>query len=128
MKTLTPRKRIVAGVALAATVCGIASMAPATASAAPAYGATYRQLIGHVTGPTYLEASTPSAGTYAVEYDVTGVSYWDTYINGTELGYVGGVAGTYYTRDVSLNGGGQLVQVTGPEGTGEADVYLVSVP
>lgn len=128
-------------VVAAATVFA-AGLVPATASAAPTpaassahkihkshkiHTATYRQLLGTVSGPTYLEASVPSAGNYAVEYDITsGVAFFDTYINGTELGYVGGGTGAYLTRSVTLTAGGQLVQVAGPEGSGTANVYIVS--
>lgn len=133
---------------VAAAAVFAAGLVPATASAAPTpavssahkihkshkshkshknYTATYRQLLGTVSGPTYLEASVPSAGNYAIEYDITsGVAFFDTYINGTELGYVGGGTGAYLTRSVPLTAGGQLVQVAGPEGSGTANVYIVS--
>ena len=102
---------------------------PATRAAACHHRVHYRQLIGTVTAGTYLEASVPTAGTYAIEYDITTTSaaFFDTYLNGTELGYVGGVTGRYVTRPVQLTAGGQLVQVVGPDGAGTADVYLISV-
>lgn len=84
-----------------------------------------RQLLGQVSRPTYLEASTPAAGVYAIEYDIKGTAFFDTYLDGTELGYVGGPTGTYRTRSISLTAGGHLVQVTGPDGSGTASVYLV---
>jgi len=103
--------------------------ARATPAAACHHCVHYRQLIGTVTASTYLEASVPTAGTYAIEYDITTTSaaFFDTYLNGTELGYVGGVTGRYVTRTVQLTAGGQLVQVGGPDGVGTADVYLISV-
>lgn len=133
-------------VAAAAAALFAVGVFPATASATPrASHATkcerahqaktcdqtqYRQLLGTVTDSTYLEASVPTAGSYAIEYDVTApnAAFFDTYVNGTELGYVGGATGTYVTRAVQLPAGGQLVQVVGPEGSGTADVYIVSVP
>ncbi len=101
----------------------------AARAAACHHHAHYRQLIGTVTAGTYLEASVPTAGTYAIEYDITTTSaaFFDTDLNGTELGYVGGVTGRYVTRTVQLTAGGQLVQVVGPDGAGSADVYLISV-
>ena len=103
--------------------------ATSAAHTAVSHKTHYRQLLGTVTGATYLEASVPTAGTYAIEYDITttDAAYFDTYINGTELGYVGGVTGRYVTRAVQLSAGGQLVQVLGPDGSGSADVYIVSV-
>ncbi len=103
--------------------------ARATRAAGCHHRAQYRQLIGTVTAGTYLEASVPTAGTYAIEYDITTTSAasFDTYLNGVELGYVGGVTGRYRTRTVQLTAGGQLVQVVGPDGTGTGDVYLISV-
>jgi len=103
--------------------------APATRATACHHHAHYRQLIGTVTAGTYLEASVPTAGTYAIEYDITTTSaaFFDTYLNGTELGYVGGITGRYVTSTVQLTAGGQLVQVGGPDGAGTADVYLISV-
>ena len=89
--------------------------------------APYRQLIGQVDESAYLEASVPSTGSYVIEYDVSGVAAFDTYVNGTELGYVGGPTGAYQTRAVQLTAGGQLVQVVGPEGSGTASVYIVQV-
>ncbi|MDI5962418.1 hypothetical protein [Streptantibioticus silvisoli] len=122
---------ITASVAVGA-FCGNASAAtghgPATAiHSAAAPKALSRQLLGQVSGPTYLEASAPVAGVYAVEYDVTGNAAFDTYIDGTELGYVGASPGVYQTRSVSLSAGGHLVQVAGPEGSGQASVYLVQI-
>lgn len=87
----------------------------------------FRQLIGTVSRPTYLEASVPGAGTYLVEYEVTGVGFFNTYVNGTELGYVGGPDGTYRTRTVELSAGGHLIRVTGPDGIATARVYLVRI-
>jgi len=103
--------------------------AAATRAGGCHHRAHYRQLIGTVTAGTYLEASVPTAGAYAIEYDITTTTaaYFDTYVNGTELGYVGGVTGRYRTRPVQLTAGGQLVQVVGPDGAGTADVHLVSV-
>ncbi len=97
-----------------------------TASASP-QAAPYRQLLGTVTASTYLEASVPRAGKYAIEYDITAnAAFFDTYVDGTELGYVGGSTGTYLTRAVQLSASGHLVQVAGPEGVGTANVYLVA--
>jgi hypothetical protein len=89
----------------------------------PAAG--YRQLIGQVSGPAFLEASVPAAGDYALEFDVSGLAFFDAYVNGVETGYAGGPDGDYQTRPLPLSAGGVLVQVTGPEGTGTAAVYLV---
>lgn len=108
---------------------GVAGADPASAArpvAAPA--ALYRQLIGQVSSPTYLEASTPAAGTYRIEYEIVGTAFFDTYVDGIELGYVGGPTGTYRTRTLRLSAGGHLVQVVGPEGSGRAKVYLAQVP
>jgi hypothetical protein len=67
------------------------------------------------------------AGTYAIEYDLTAnAAFFDTYVDGTELGYIGGATGTYLTRSVQLSSGGHLVQVAGPEGSGTANVYIVA--
>lgn len=77
-----------------------------------------RQLLGIVTGVTDFEVSAHNAGAYAVEYEVADVSFWNTYINGLELGYVGGSTGVYRTRSVTLTAGDHLVRVTGPEGHG----------
>ncbi|HEV2636408.1 MAG TPA: hypothetical protein VGX23_14755 [Actinocrinis sp.] len=104
-----------------------AASTPAAPGSAHAPKACSRQLIGTVSSPEYLEASAPAAGKYTVEYDVTGTAYFDTYVNGTELGYVGGGTGTYHTRSFSLSAGGVLVQVAGPEGSGQAKVYLDQV-
>ena len=84
-------------------------------------------MIGQTGGPTYLEASVPVTGTYLLEYEITGVAFFDTYVDGTELGYVGGAGGTYQTRALPLSAGGHLVQVAGPEGSGTARIYLVQV-
>lgn len=84
-----------------------------------------RQLIGVVSTSTYLEASVPASGTYLFEYEISGVAFFDTYVNGAELGYVGGSDGIYRTRASQLSAGGQLIQVVGPEGSGTARVYLV---
>ena len=81
-----------------------------------------------MSSPQFLEASAPSAGTYLIEYDITGnAAFFDTYVNGTELGYVGGSEGTYQTLTFPLAAGGVLVQVAGPEGSGQANVYLDQV-
>lgn len=134
-----PRRRSAQLVAVSATAALLAvAVTPAAASAAtapsapanatPRHQPRYRQLLGTVTTGTYLEASVPTAGTYAVEYDITATAaFYDTYLDGTELGYVGGATGTYLTRSIRLTPGGHLVQVVGPEGSGTANVYLVSV-
>jgi hypothetical protein len=116
---------ITASVALG-TVCATAGAAPlAVPHSTVARATAARQLLGHVSGPTFLEASVPAAGRYALQYDIEGTAAFDTYLNGTELGYVGGPTGTYQTRTVQLPAGGLLVQVAGPEGSGQASVYLV---
>ena len=97
---------------------------PAGVHPAQAQDSCYRQLIGTVSSPGYLEASAPSAGTYTIEYDITGTAYFDTYVDNTELGYVGGSSGEYQTSTFPLSACGVLVQVAGPEGSGQADVYL----
>ncbi len=116
------------------TVCvasaGTASATRLTATGDPSLTATsesFRQLLGYVDGPASFEASTPTAGSYVIEYTVTGTAFFDTYVNGTELGYVGGPTGTYRTRMLPLSAGGQLVHVAGPEGAGTASVYLVQI-
>lgn len=118
----------VPALAMAATVVltpAISSASvPAGGHPAQAQDSCYRQLIGTVSSPGYLEASVPSAGTYTIEYDIAGTAYFDTYVNGTELGYAGGSSGVYQTRTFPLAAGGVLVQVAGPEGSGQADVYL----
>ncbi|MFB9465572.1 hypothetical protein [Streptomyces cinereospinus] len=88
-----------------------------------------RQLLGQVagSGPTYLEASAHTAGIYAVEYDIKGTAFYDTYVNDVELGYVGGGTGIYRTRPVSLSAGGHLVKIPGVEGSATASVYLVQI-
>lgn len=120
----------------AAAALLVMGFVPATAAAATTVTAaesttqntSYRQLIGTASAPTYLEASVPTAGNYAIEYEVTtkSAAYFDTYVNGVRLGYVGGVTGTYRTRSIQLPAGGQLVRVTGPSGIGSAKVYIVS--
>jgi hypothetical protein len=119
MTARTPA-RLIAGSLAALITLGLA---PAAANAAPP---PYRQLIGVVNQPGYFEASVPDTADYRLEYDTTGVAFFDTYVDGTELGYVGGPAGSYQTRIVQLSAGGHLVQVVGPEGNGTARVYLVS--
>ncbi len=86
-----------------------------------------RTFLGTVTGSRFLEAPAYTDGTYVFEYVVTGVGFFDTYVNGVELGYVGGSSGTYQTKPVVLRAGGQLVQVVGPEGSATADLYIVRV-
>ena len=115
-----------ASVATAAAAVLTLGLAPAGAHAAtPA--APYRQLLGTVSASTYLEAGVPRAGKYSIEYDITSnAAFFDTYVDGTELGYVGGSTGTYLTRPVQLNDSGHLVQVVGPEGVGTAKVYIVA--
>lgn len=76
--------------------------------------------------PTYLEASVPDSGNYLLEYDIDGLAFFDTYVDGTELGYVGGITGVYPTRALPLTAGGHLIEAVGPEGSGTARVYLVS--
>ena len=69
----------------------------------------------------------PTNGNYAIEYDiVAGTAFFDTYVNGTELGCVGGSKGAYFTKALNLHSGGQLVRVVGPEVLGTARVYIVS--
>ncbi len=109
----------------AATAVAPAAISSGTAQHPAASKSPYRQLLGTVTASTYLEASTPTAGTYAIEYDVTGTAFFDTYVDNTELGYVGGSSGVYLTRPITLSAGGHLVQVVGPEGSGSAQVYIV---
>lgn len=116
---------IVTGVAPVASAAGtVADLRTSTAKSSLA-----RQLLGQVSsGPAYFEASAPSAGVYAIEYEITGTAFFDTYVDDkTELGYVGGPAGVYRTRSVSLSAGGHLVNVVGPEGSGTASVYLVQI-
>ena len=139
MDTTTFYRRTALAVALiAATAVTAVTAAPTPAAASVPLGLRadtarhvtvkhhhYRQLLGTVTTSTYLEASTPRAGTYAIEYDVTGTAFFDTYVQNTELGYVGGTTGVYLTRPIRLTAGGHLVQAVGPEGSGSARVYLV---
>ncbi len=87
-----------------------------------------RQFVGQVTGSTYFEVSPPAAGTYALEYELEGTAFFDTYVDEVELGYVGGSAGVYRTRPLSLTAGGHVVHVAGPDGAGTASVYLVELP
>lgn len=127
--------RLTAAPALAALL--VVGFVPSAANAATSTIAckkaptNYRQLIGTISSTsseTYLEASVPTAGSYAFEYEVTSSSaaFFDTYVNGQELGYVGGPNGTYRTRSLALSAGGQLVKVVGPNGSGSAKVYVVS--
>ena len=136
MYTTTFYRRAALAVALIAATAVTAAQTPAAASVLPGLRADiaqhvtvkhhhYRQLLGMVTTSTYLEASTPKAGTYAIEYDVAGTAFFDTYVDNTELGYVGGTTGVYLTRPNRLTAGGHLVQAVGPEGSGSARVYLV---
>ena len=116
---------VLAVMATAVLTAGISSAStPPAVRPAQAQDSCYRQLIGTVSSPQYLEASAPSAGTYTIEYDITGTAFFDTYVNNSELGYVGGSSGVYQTRTFSLPAGGVLVQVAGPEGSGQASVYL----
>ncbi|WP_410623616.1 hypothetical protein [Amycolatopsis sp. cmx-8-4] len=121
--------------ASAVSVAGTAPMAAAAGASrsvvktepgpgAPSVG---RQLLGRVSGSAYFEASLPAAGGYAIEYDITATAFFDTYVDEVELGYVGGPAGVYRTRSLTLTKGGHLVHVVGPEGSGMASVYLVRV-
>lgn len=118
-------------VGLSPTVSNAATMGanvPAVASAPSA--SAYRQLVGTVSGPALFESSVPVNGTYAFEYAVTDGIFaaFDTYVDGVELGYTGGVpGGVYRSRAVALNAGGHLVQIAGPEGSGTAKVYIVQV-
>ena len=89
--------------------------------------AEFRQLIGDVSTSTYFEVGVPGAGTYVLEYEITGVAFFDTYVDGIELGYVGGAGGSYRTRPIELSASGHLVQAVGPDGSGSARVYLVQV-
>ncbi len=117
--------------ATAASLAGVAPVAAAAGASGTVAGAvsapTGRQLLGQVSGPAYFEASPPAAGSYAVEYEITGSGFFDTYVDEVELSYVGGPAGIYRTRALSLSEGGHLVHVVGPEGSGTASVYLVQV-
>ena len=132
---MNPAKLLRAAAIPAAPVLAVTAMVvltPGTGSASTPLGVhpaqpqavCSRQLIGTVSSPGYLEASAPSAGTYSIEYDVTGIAFFDTYVNNTELGYVGGSSGAYQTSTFPLSAGGVLVQVAGPEGSGQANVYL----
>ena len=88
----------------------------------------YRQLLGRVPDASYFEASVPTDGTYAIEYDVTdGVGFFDTYLDGSDLGYIGGGVGSYQSDPQQLKAGGHLLHVVGPEGSARAEVYVVSV-
>ena len=110
----------------------VATTAPGhqgTTSAASERATPYRQLLGTITTkPVIFEASVPVRGTYLFEYEVTGLAYFDTYVDGTELGYVGGSTGTYQTRTVQLSAGGHLVDAVGPHGNGTARIYIVQIP
>ncbi len=87
-----------------------------------------RQLLGTISsGTEYYEASAHVSGTYVIEYEVTGVAFFGTYVDEEELGYVGGPTGTYRTREFPLSEGGHLVQAVGPEGYGEARIHLVQL-
>ena len=88
----------------------------------------YRQLVGEVQRSMYFETSVPTSGAYVIEYELQGVAYFNTYLNGVELGYVGGVTGVYQTRPQQLSAGGHLLKVTGPHGSGTAKVYIVQFP
>lgn len=120
-----------AGQAMLLAMLGVAGITGAAHAAnttsVSVHQAGSRQLLGTVTGVTDFEASPPSAGTYVFEYEVDGVSGWDTYVDGAELGYVGGPTGVYRTRTVALTAGGHLVRVAGPEGYGSARAYLVGL-
>lgn len=137
-----PSRAALRAAALATALSATVAVAPAalastgeTAPSAHGWAAAHhamaqRQFLGTVSasGPGYLKASAPADGTYAIEYVTSGgVSYWDTYVDGTELGYVGGVPGTYQTKTITLKAGGHLVQVAGPEGSGTAKVYGVKI-
>jgi hypothetical protein len=123
-------------VASALCVLGAAAavgLAPGTgnASSSVVAGVTQpvsRQLIGQVSdGPAYFEASAHVSGTYVIEYEVTGLAFFNTYVDEVELGYVGGPDGTYQTRPFALSEGGHLVHAVGPHGIGQAKVYLIKV-
>ncbi|MFB7732578.1 hypothetical protein ACFC19_39685, partial [Streptomyces sp. NPDC056127] len=88
-----------------------------------------RQLLGQVAtnGPTYFEASAQTEGTYAIEYDIDGTAFYNTYVNDVELGYVGGSTGVYRTRSLQLSAGGHLVKVPGADGSATTAVYLVKL-
>ena len=115
-----------------AGVVPVAAAAPSSSETAQIQAATAanplsRQLLGQVSGPADFEASAQTAGVYAIEYEITGNAFFDTYVDNTELGYVGGSTGTYRTGSQSLSAGGHLVHVAGPEGSGTASVYLVQI-
>ncbi len=116
-----------AGTAPMAAAAGAAAGSVAKSEPGPDAPAAGRQLLGQVSGSAYFEASLPAAGDYAIEYDITATAFFDTYVDEAELGYVGGPAGVYRTRSLTLTKGGHLVHVVGPEGSGMASVYLVQV-
>ncbi|GAB7044467.1 MULTISPECIES: hypothetical protein [Catenuloplanes] len=119
------------GAAVAATgsaTAGSAIVGPAATGHAPAARTTYRQFLGEVTTPTSYPANVPHAGSYVFEYEVQGLAYFNTYVDDLELGYVGGVAGTYRTPAVRLEAGERRVRAVGPHGPGTAKVYLVEAP
>lgn len=96
-----------------------------TATHARAAGSAHHRIhLGEVTRPTDFEVSTRT-GRYVFAYAVTGVCYFDTYVNGVELGYVGGPTGVYRTREVELKAGVQRVAAVGPHGSCQADLYLI---
>ncbi len=121
--------------AVAAVVVGtqpagaVSGRAPVSAVTSVVQAGPSRQLLGQVTGsgPTYLEASAHTAGTYAIEYDIKGTAFYDTYVDDIGLGYVGGGTGIYRTRSLTLSAGGHLVSVPGVEGSATASVYLVQI-
>ncbi|WP_410589362.1 hypothetical protein [Amycolatopsis sp. lyj-23] len=113
----------VAPTAAGATVLdSVAQVQSKVVEASPA-----RQLLGWVSSDAYFEASAPAAGVFALEYDLEGTAFFDTYVDDVELGYVGGSAGVHRTRPLSLTAGGHVVHVVGPEGSGTASVYLIKL-
>lgn len=48
----------------------------------------------------------PKNGSYAIDYDiVNGTAFFDTFLNGAELGYVGGLRARNFTKALYLRAG-----------------------
>ncbi|GIJ51713.1 hypothetical protein Val02_85990 [Virgisporangium aliadipatigenens] len=78
-----------------------------------------------------FQVKVPCAGTYTIAYEIlNGWAYYSSYFNGwtTPLGYAGGGPGQrYYSgSDVVLTAGVHEVRIVGPEGRGDAKVFLVA--
>ncbi|WNV82993.1 hypothetical protein [Umezawaea sp. Da 62-37] len=121
---------VVTGIAASfalAVLPGVIASAEASPVTTAAQSTSSRQLLGTTSNSATYTPTVAASGTYVMEYEVDGVSFYNTAIDGKELGYVGGSSGTYSTRSFELTAGTHTVKVIGPEGYGTVKVYLARV-